>query len=59
MAKKSSIEGENEELDDIEITDDGGDVEIMASAKDKLEARRRLEQLLEDRALERIINGYY
>lgn len=51
MVKKDSVE------DDIETHDDCEIMEKVTSAKDASEARRRLEKVLEDKALERLISG--
>ena len=57
MAKKDSVEDDNGVFDDIETPDDCEIIEKVISAKDNSEARRRLEKVLEDKALERLING--
>lgn len=57
MAKKDSVEDDNGTIDDIETHDSREIIEKVTSAKDASEARRRLEKVLEDKALERLING--
>lgn len=55
VAKKSSVD--DEDLDDIDIYDDYDDIESEESILDDIDARRRLEKVLEDKALERMIYG--
>jgi hypothetical protein len=57
VAKKDSVEDDNGTIDDIETHDSREIIEKVTSAKDASEARRRLEKVLEDKALERLING--
>lgn len=57
MAKENNVEDDSDTFDDIEELDDGEDIENITSAKDNSETRRRLEKILEDKALERLING--
>ena len=52
MAKKSSVD-----IDDTDIFDDFADVESEENILDDFDARRRLEKVLEDKALERLIYG--
>ena len=55
MAKKSSVD--DDDIDDIDTFDDFEDIEGEASILDDFDARRRLEKVLEDKALERLIHG--
>ena len=57
MAKKYSEEDDDGAFDDIETPDEREVIRKVSSAKDNSEARRRLEKVLEDKALERLING--
>ena len=57
MAKKNSVEDDSDTFDDIETLDDCEVVESITGKKENYEARRRLEKVLEDKALERLING--
>jgi hypothetical protein len=57
VAKENNVEDDSDTFDDIEELDDGEDIENITSAKDNSETRRRLEKILEDKALERLING--
>ena len=54
--KKDSVEDDNDAFDDIETRDDCEIIEKVTGTKDNSEARRRLEKVLEDKALERLIN---
>ena len=51
MTKKNNVE------DDDSTYDDGEIIESITSAKGNSKARRQLEKILEDKALERLING--
>lgn len=55
VAKKSSVD--DEDLDDIDTYDDYEDIEGEENILDGIDARRRLENVLEDKALERMIYG--
>lgn len=55
MAKKSSVDDDG--LDDIDTFDDFEDVRDDEIILDGFDARRRLENVLEDKALERMIYG--
>jgi len=55
VAKKDSAE--DEAFDGFETPVDYEIIEKVTSAKENAEARRRLERVLEDKALERLING--
>ena len=57
VAKKSSVDDEELDLNDIGIYDDYDDIESEECFLDDIDARRRLERVLEDKALERIIYG--
>ena len=63
VSKDKKTEDEDDEsYDDIdEIDEEYEDIESRISVTANLDARRRLEQVLEDRALERLIKGdaYY
>lgn len=51
---------DSSDLDDVEdISDDdfADDFDLKVDAMDSIDARRRLEQLMEDRELDRLING--
>ena len=56
MARKNTADGDSDTFDFIETPDDCEDLESTTSVKDNTEARRRLEKILEDKALERLIN---
>jgi len=47
----------DDNVDDIDTFGDYEDIESEESIFDGFDARRRLEQVLEDKALERLING--
>ena len=55
MAKTSSVD--DEDLDDVDAYDDYEDIEGEDSILDAIDARRRLEKVLEDKELERMIYG--
>ena len=55
MAKKKKVNDDN--VDDIDTFGYYEDIESEESIFDGFDARRRLEQVLEDKALERLING--
>ena len=57
MAKKDSVEDDDGAFDGIETSDDCEIIEKVTSTKDNSETRRRLEKVLEDKALDRLING--
>ena len=57
MVNKNSVKDDSDTLDGIEEPDDREVIESIISTKDNSEARRRLEKVLEDKALERLING--
>ena len=57
VAKKSSVDDEELDLNDIGTYDDYDDIESEECFLDDIDARRRLERVLEDKALERIIYG--
>ena len=57
MAKKDDIEDDSDSFDDIDTTDDCKEDVSTTSVKYNYEARRRLETILEDKALDRLING--
>jgi hypothetical protein len=56
VARKNTGDDDSDPFDFIETSDDCEDVECATSVKDNTEARRRLEKILEDKALERLIN---
>ena len=56
MAKKDNGKGDGGLIDEVQTTDVSVIVEKLTRAKDNSEARRRLEVVLEDKALERLIN---
>lgn len=55
MAKKSSVD--DDDIDDIDTFDDFEDVKDEEIMLDGIDARRRLEKVLEDKELERLIYG--
>ena len=55
MVKKKKVNDDN--VDDIDTFGYYEDIESEESIFDGFDARRRLEQVLEDKALERLING--
>ena len=55
MVKKKKVNDDN--VDDIDTFGDYDDIESEESIFDGFDVRRRLEQVLEDKALERLING--
>lgn len=59
VAKKSNVDDEDLDLNlnDIDTYDDYDDIEGEESLLDDIDARRRLEKVLEDKALERMIYG--
>lgn len=57
MAKKRKVDEDN--FDDVGNFGDYENVESEESIFEDFDARRRLENILEDRALERLIKGYY
>lgn len=58
MSKNNSTdEDEGDAFDEIEIDGDYEDIDTGVSVAAAFDARRRLEQLLEEKALERLING--
>lgn len=57
MSKENSAEEDDDTFDEIDIDDDYENIEQKVSAVDNFDARRRLEQFLEEKALNRLING--
>jgi hypothetical protein len=57
VSKKSNSEEDEDDFDEIDIDEDYEDIDHKVSTADNFDARRRLEQVLEDKALERLING--
>ena len=57
VAKKSREDDEDLELNDIGTYDDYDDIEGEESLLDDIYARHRLERVLEDKALQRMIYG--
>ena len=57
MVKKSSVKDDSSTFDDIETSDNYEVIESITSKKDNYEVRRRLENVLEDKALERLLNS--
>jgi hypothetical protein len=55
VVKKKKVNDDN--VDDIDTFGYYEDIESEESIFDGFDARRRLEQVLEDKALERLING--
>ena len=57
VAKKSREDDEDLELNDIGTYDDYDDIEGEESLLDDIDAKHRLERVLEDKALQRMIYG--
>jgi len=57
VVNKKSVKDDSDTFDDIEEPDDREVIESIISTKYSSEARRRLEKILEDKALDRLING--
>ena len=55
MSKKSNVD--DDDIDDIDAYDDYDGIEDEDLVSDDVDARRRLEKVLEDRELERLIYG--
>ena len=58
MAKKINVEDDDDDID-IDGEDDYEDIDSVDSVIEAFDARRRLENVLEDKALERLLNGDY
>lgn len=58
MAKKINVEDDGDDID-IDGEDDYEDIDSVDSVIEAFDARRRLENVLEDKALERLLNGDY
>ena len=56
MAKKINTEDDVDDID-IDIEDDFEDFDSVDSVLEAFDARRRLENVLEDKALERLLKG--
>ena len=56
MAKKINTEDDVDDID-IDIDDDYEDIDSVDSLLEAFDARRRLENVLEDKALERLLKG--
>ena len=56
MAKKINTEDDVDDID-IDIEDDFEDIDSVDSVLEAFDARRRLENVLEDKALERLLKG--
>ena len=56
MAKKINTEDDVDDID-IDIEDDFEDFDSVDSVLEAFDARRRLENVLEDKALERLLSG--
>ena len=56
VSKTNSAEEDSFD-DDIEVDDDFEDIDAKPVVVDNFDARRRLEEMLEDKALQRLING--
>ena len=60
MNKNKNSEENDDDLDEIEVIEDEYDVvESSDSIVESFDARRRLEKVLDDKALDRLINGNY
>jgi len=55
VAKKNNVD--DDDIDDIDAYDDFEDIDDEDLVLDDVDARRRLEKVLEDRELERLIYG--
>ncbi len=58
MAKKINVEDDGDDID-IDGEDDYQDIDSVDSVIEAFDARRRLENVLEDKALERLLSGDY
>ena len=58
MAKKINVEDDDDDID-IDGEDDYEDIDSVDSVIEAFDARRRLENVLEDKALERLLSGDY
>ncbi len=58
VAKKINVEDDGDDID-IDGEDDYEDIDSVDSVIEAFDARRRLENVLEDKALERLLNGDY
>ena len=56
MAKKSNADDDVDDID-IDMEDDYEDIDSIDNVIEAIDARRRLENMLEDKALERLLNG--
>ena len=56
MVNEDGVEDDDSTFDDIEIFDDREILGKITKVKHNSEARRRLENVLEDKVLERLIN---
>ena len=60
MAEDIDDDDAFDDMDDDEMVDDEVEIEIKeVSAKTQADARRRVEQLREEKALDRLLNGDY
>lgn len=58
VAKKINVEDDDDDID-IDGEDDYEDIDSVDSVIEAFDARRRLENVLEDKALERLLSGDY
>jgi hypothetical protein len=58
VAKKINVEDDGDDID-IDGEDDYEDIDSVDSVIEAFDARRRLENVLEDKALERLLSGDY
>ena len=57
MSNNNSAEDDDSFDDNIDLGEDFEDIDSKESVGDSFDARRRLEEVLENKALERLING--